>query len=89
MRNEDGRLSWGPGAWELAARYSYIDLNDGTGKNRVQGGKMDGVTVGLNWYWNDNLKFQFDWVYDHRYDLPPGSLAGYTSGLGMRVQFMY
>lgn len=93
VRDEDGRLNWGLGAWELAARYSYVNLNDGTGVNRVQGGKMDGFTVGLNWYLNDNLKFQFDWVYDHRYDLPAGggaiSIPGYTSGLGMRVQFMY
>lgn len=89
VRDEDGRLNWSMGAWEVAARYSYVDLNDGTGKNQIVGGKMDGVTLGLNWYLNDNLKFQFDWAYDHRYAVPTSTIPGYTSGLGIRMQFMY
>jgi phosphate-selective porin OprO/OprP len=89
VRDENGRLNWGLGAWELAARYSYIDLNDGTGLSRIQGGRMDGITAGLNWYLNVNLKFQFDWVYNHRYDLPAGSFPGQTTGLGIRMQYMY
>lgn len=89
VRGEDGKLNWGLGAWELAARYSYINLNDGTGLNRVAGGNMEGLTLGVNWYLNDNLKFQFDYVYDHRYNLPAGATPGYTAGLGLRMQFMY
>ena len=68
MRDEDGDLIWGRGAWEIAARYSYVDLNSGSGADRIQGGIMDGVTVGLNWYLNTNLTVNFDWVYDNRYD---------------------
>ena len=77
------------GAWEVAARYSHVDLNDGAGLTRVQGGKMDGLSFGLNWYLNTNLKVQFEYVYNHRYELPPGVISGFTSGFGTRIQFMY
>ena len=35
----------GPGAWELTARYSSLDLSDGL----VDGGEMDILSLGLNW----------------------------------------
>jgi phosphate-selective porin OprO/OprP len=89
VRDEDGRLNWSMGTWEVAARYSYVDLNDGSGLNTIQGGRMDGLTLGLNWYLNDNMKFQFDYVYDHRYDLPSTAIPGSTRGFGMRMQFNY
>ena len=43
-----------PGALELAARYSTVNLNDGT----VRGGTQSIWTVGLNWYLSENLKVQ-------------------------------
>jgi phosphate-selective porin OprO/OprP len=89
VRDEDGNLNWGLGAWELAGRFSYLDLNDGTGLNRIQGGIMEGFTVGLNWYLNTNLTCMFDWVYDHRDDVPTGTIPGWTSGFGMRVQLSF
>jgi phosphate-selective porin OprO/OprP len=89
VRDEDGRLNFNTGAWEIAARYSYLNLNDGTGKSAIQGGIMDGLTVGLNWYLNDNAKLQLQYVYDNRYDVPTGTIPGYTSGFGIRMQFSY
>jgi phosphate-selective porin OprO/OprP len=86
--DENHRLNWGIGAWEVAARYSYTNLNNGTGLNRIQGGVMDGVSLGLNWYLNNNVKAQFDWAYDRREDLA-GSVPGFTSGFGMRVQLSF
>jgi phosphate-selective porin OprO/OprP len=57
----------GAGAWELAARFSEIDLNDSPklaeGKAANAGGDQTVYTVGLNWYVNSNVKFQFD--YEH------------------------
>jgi len=49
----------GLGAWEVAARYSHLDLDD----SPVSGGKLDNVTGGLNWYLNPNMKIQFNYVY--------------------------
>jgi phosphate-selective porin OprO/OprP len=48
----------GYGAWELAARYSGIDLNDGD----VAGGEQQDFTVGLNWYPNANLRLLLNYV---------------------------
>lgn len=44
------------GALELAARYDFIDLNDGT----ITGGEMTTITVGLNWYLNQYVRLMFD-----------------------------
>jgi phosphate-selective porin OprO and OprP len=89
LRGEDGRLTWGIGAWELAARYSFVDLNDGSGLNRIQGGVMDGWSAGLNWYLNNNVKLQFDYIYNQRHDLPVGVIPGTTQGFGTRVQLTF
>ncbi len=49
----------GCGAWELAGRWSYIDLND---KN-IQGGRLTDLTLGVNWYLNQFTKFQFNYIH--------------------------
>jgi phosphate-selective porin OprO/OprP len=46
------------GALEVAARYDFIDLNDGT----VNGGEMGTIVVGLNWYLNAYTRLMFDVV---------------------------
>lgn len=48
----------GAGAWELAARYSTVSLNSGG----INGGSMQNMTYGLNWYLNDFTKFQFNYI---------------------------
>jgi phosphate-selective porin OprO/OprP len=89
VRDENGNLNWGLGAWEIAARYSYTSLNDGTGLNRIQGGVMNGFTAGLNWYLNTNVKFQFDYVFNQRSAVPIGTIPGSTQGFGTRVQLSF
>ena len=53
---EDGGL----GAWEVVARYSSLDLNDDSAE--IFGGKMDNVTIGLNWYLHSNARLMFNYI---------------------------
>lgn len=48
----------GVGAWELLARLSNLDLNDGD----IQGGEQEDVTVGLNWYPTSNLRLYLNYI---------------------------
>jgi phosphate-selective porin OprO and OprP len=104
VRDEGGGICAGHGAWEIAARFSYVDLNAGPkglagGADYVNGGIMNGYSLALNWYLNTNLTVMTDWVVNNRYDLPNGtgvptgtagkSLAGTTNGLGMEVQLSF
>jgi phosphate-selective porin OprO/OprP len=46
----------GIGAWEIAARADYIDLND----EGVKGGEQASWIAGVNWYVNDWVRFMLD-----------------------------
>jgi len=54
------------GAFEIAARYSELDLNDAP----VLGGKEHDWTIGANWYLGNHLKFQANYVraYSNKYN---------------------
>ncbi len=77
---EDGGL----GAWEVVARYSSLDLNDPDAS--VLGGKMDNVTLGLNWYLHSNARLMFNYVMSSVKDDEDEEL-GVANAFTMRTQF--
>ncbi|HEX3997067.1 MAG TPA: porin [Pirellulales bacterium] len=67
VRAQDGKICQGWGAWELAARVSYIDLNNdlmGTpGNTSDTGGRLLDYTVGGTWYLTSNCSFKFNYIH--------------------------
>jgi phosphate-selective porin OprO/OprP len=66
------------GAWQIGARYDWLDLNSG----QVSGGRNQNVTIGLNWWLNPNLRFMVNYVCGFvqnsagTYHLGNGTLVG-------------
>jgi phosphate-selective porin OprO/OprP len=69
----------GCGAWQVGARFSYLDLND----KAIQGGQVYDWTVGLNWFLNPNMKLQLNYILEHR-DAPQDVARGWINGIGVR-----
>jgi phosphate-selective porin OprO/OprP len=56
-RNFDMKGGWG--AWELAAGYDYLNLNDGL----IQGGRASTAKIGLNWYPNSHIRLMSNLIH--------------------------
>jgi phosphate-selective porin OprO/OprP len=79
VRGSDGCRHAGLGAWQVGARYSYLDLND----KGVTGGVVHDMTLGLNWFLNPNMKWQFNYSLARR-DVPNAIGYGIVQGFGVR-----
>jgi len=77
----------GAGAWELAARLDYLDLNSGV----ARGGEQYSAIAGVNWYLNDYTRLMLDGAVTHVFDAA-GTRAAVTGsentiyGIGARAQ---
>jgi phosphate-selective porin OprO/OprP len=58
----------GPGAVELTARCSHLDLKD----DGMNGGELDTFTAGVNWYLNPNVRVMLNYVYADSHELNNG-----------------
>ena len=71
----------GLGAWEVAGRYSTLDLNGGT----IEGGEMDIYSLGLNWWLTQSSQLGLNYrvVSLDRY-----GEKGWSSGLNVRLMLI-
>jgi phosphate-selective porin OprO/OprP len=80
-RRNFGFRGRGPGAVELAARVSELDLARGG----VFGGRLRSVTLGMNWYWNPNVKVQANYDYTYRDESADPAVKGSIHAFGTRL----
>lgn len=78
----NGKDGWG--AWEVAARWSCLDLDDGS----VDGGELTDLSVGLNWYLNPNIRIMWNYVHP-MLDAKAGDNEGDADLFVMRVQIAF
>jgi len=76
----NGERCTGWGAWEVAGRFSYLQLND----NGVHGGTIADYTAGVNWYWNPNVKMVFNYIHSQSSSAMFQSMG--TNMFAMRAQ---
>jgi len=90
------RGAWG--AWELAARYSVLDLNDHAGvtgatspAGGIRGGEQKITTVGLNWYPNNVIRFLLDyqWTRVDRLNAAGAFIGEHVDVISLRSQFAF
>jgi phosphate-selective porin OprO/OprP len=86
--------SGGWGAWELAARYSVINLNDQLGlKAGAAGGDQSIWTFGLNWYVNSNIRLVFNYLHGsiakQVSPVVPTNAGAKFDAVGMRTQVAF
>lgn len=87
VRDESGCRCFGTGAWQVGARYNYLDLND----KGLNGGILHNVSAGVNWFLNPNMKVQFNYMATYR-DAPFAAIGananpgdGWVNGWGLRL----
>jgi phosphate-selective porin OprO/OprP len=81
------------GAFEIAARYSYVDLTSNfTGgvpisatsqPSAINGGKETGYTVGLNWYPNTYMRVMLNYIHEDFQKANPATVT--VAGIGTAV----
>ena len=73
------------GAWQIGARYDWVCLND----KGINGGVLNGVTLGLNWFLNPNVRmaFNYDFTYRNFTNALADNGSGGINGFGSRMFF--
>jgi len=83
VRAMDDCVYTGRGAWEIAARYSFIDLDD----ENIQGGTLHDFTIGLNWYLNAFTRVKWELIQANLDRAPVGKSQAYIAGMRFDIDF--
>ncbi len=85
VRDEDGCVCTGKGAWEVAYRWDNIDFTDALStagiasangvSSSAMASRFSNHTIGLSWYLNPFTKLMFNYVYSTEIDTQTGSLG--------------
>ncbi len=73
----------GVGAWEIAVRYSTLDLSDAL-PNDPEGGELDNLSLGVNWYPNPATRVMLNYITSEP-DIE-GADPGETDFITLRLQ---
>ncbi|EHR04053.1 OprO/OprP family phosphate-selective porin [Bradyrhizobium sp. WSM471] len=84
----------GWGAWEIAGRFSTIDLNDQLGTaTGIAGGRQTVYTAALNWYVNGNVRFMLDYLHGtvsrQASPISTADVGSKFDAVAMRTQFAF
>jgi phosphate-selective porin OprO/OprP len=86
VRDADGYVQTGKGAWEVGYRWSWLDLNDGP----VEKGAWSNHTIGLNWYLTAYIRLMFNYVHSTvSPDFHPGHPDSSVDVVEMRTQINF
>ena len=89
----------GSGAWEVAARWSWVDYSGGLGVPAATAapaafpaGSLSGVqndfTFGVNWYWNPHARMTLNYIHAfNSYTVTPGTPDAGILALRWQVDF--
>jgi phosphate-selective porin OprO and OprP len=79
----DHGVATGRGAWEIAARWSVIDLNSAN----VRGGTLNDVTLGLNWHLNPYTRMRWEYIHAQLNRAPVGLSEANIFGMRFDIDF--
>jgi phosphate-selective porin OprO/OprP len=82
VRTKSQGIQTGLGAWEIAARFSNIVLND----ENIRGNNLTDFTVGLNWYLNPYTRWKFNYIRAFLQDERRGGNS-LTDAYGIRIDY--
>lgn len=97
FRPFSGSADSGPGAWEVVARVTELELGDsvfnaGFADPSMWSNSALQTEVGLNWYWNEYLKVYMFWLHANFGDPVmnrPGQYQSVADMFWMRFQLFY